>query len=630
MLASILSYLVGLGRYKKRVALAIVDLILLNLALWLAMSARWGHFYLAPTWHVFLLLAATPLLAIAAFFQVRLYRHVTRHFGSEGTQLMAICISVSALALGLGAFLVDADGIPRSVLFLYPLFGTLLLWGARRILQVMIQATGVTLPPSVAPHALRNVMIYGANQEGRAAVSGIRMSPDLAVVGFVDPDPNLWRQYVDSVRVYPPARLPDLIKSLEVRQVLLATRHASRRDRLEAADWLANCPVDVRVLPAVEDIASGRISVRELRQVQADDLLGRPPIPPDVALLERAIHGKSVLVTGAGGSIGSELVRQILKHTPRTLVMLDASEANLFTIGLEVDRLLRWHKSPGSPVTQAVTVLGSVTDERLVENALRTHGVQAIYHAAAFKHVPLLESNPMVGLRNNVIGTEVLADAAERCAVEQFVLISTDKAVRPSSLMGASKRVAELLLQARAAQPQARTVFAIVRFGNVVDSSGSAVQLFRRQIESGGPVTVTHPDMVRYFISIPEAAALVIQAGAMAKGGEIFALEMGEPVRIVDLAKLMIQLSGKQLRDDQNPDGEVEIMFTGMRPGEKLIEELHSTGQTAETEHPRIMRITEPHLSVAELAARIELLKAAMHRDDVRAARETLAGMVEE
>jgi FlaA1/EpsC-like NDP-sugar epimerase len=581
--------------------------------------------YVAPTWRIFFLLAIVPPLAVVSFAYAGLYRHVTRHFGNEGAQLLAVCTSVSALCLGLGAFLVGTEGIPRSVLLLYPLFGTLLLWGARRVLQFLIESSGISLPPAASPWKLRNVIIYGANPEGRALLNATRRSRDLVTVGFIDPDPHLWRQYVDSVRVYPPSALASIVQSLNVQQVLLATQQAPRAQRIEALRWLENCSVDVRTLPAVEDIVSGRILVSDLRLVQAEDLLGRMPIPPDPVLMHKALHGRSVLVTGAGGSIGSELVRQILKHEPRLLVMLDVAETNLFSVGLEVESLLQGSLCASGPAVKIVPVLGSVTNERLVRAALREHAVETVYHAAAFKHVPLLESHPVVAVRNNVIGTEVLANAAADCGVERFVLISTDKAVRPASVMGATKRVAEMLLQARPASES--TIYTIVRFGNVIDSSGSVAQLFRDQIKRGGPVTVTHVDMVRYFISIPEAAALVIQAGAMAHGSEIFALDMGDPVRIVDLARMMIQLSGRQMSDGELAHDGIEIVFTGLRPGEKLAEELHSSGKTTATAHPRIVRIDEPHLSPADFAMHMKELRAAMERDDASALRGALTTM---
>lgn len=619
-----------LSRYQKRSALVICDLVLLNFALWLAMSARWGYLYVAPTWTISLLLAAVPLVATAAFFRAGVYRHVTRHFGTEGAQLIAVCTSLSALGLGVGAFMLATEGVPRSVLFLYPLFGTLLVWGYRRAIRWLIAGpAGFAVTPPVATGLLQRVIIYGVGPSGRALLAAVHHTRTLEVVGFVDPDPTLWRQFVDGVRVYAPERLAHIIRSQDVQQVLLAPQNASRKDRLEVLRWLENCPIEVRALPSIEDIASGRISVTDLRRVEAIDLLGRQPIPPDPALMARAVDAKCVMVTGAGGSIGGELVRQVLRYGPRRLVMLDASEDSLYEIGAEVENIQRRSDRSPSERAEIISILGSVTNDRLVRTCLRAHEVQTIYHAAAFKHVPIVEHNAAVSLRNNTIATAILVQAAEGCGVERFLLVSTDKAVRPASIMGASKRLAEMILQARANSTTARTVFAIVRFGNVLDSRGSVVRLFRRQIETGGPVTVTHPEIVRYFISIPEAAGLVIQAGAMAKGGEVFALDMGEPIKIVDLAGLMIRLSGLQARDAEHPDGDIEIVFTGLRPGEKLTEDLHLAAHTRATAHPRIVRIDEPFLPEEALAAVMADLQAAIAQDDAEGLRRMLARSVE-
>lgn len=628
MVAALIAWLLRRSRYAKRTALVVADLILLNFALWLAMSVRWGYLYVTPSRPIFLLLAIVPVIAVAALAYAGVYRRVTRHFGGEGAQLVAVCNSFSAVGLGLGAFLAGAEGIPRSVLLLYPLFGTLLVWGYRHLLGRLVVTAGVELPRHAASEPL-NVLVYGASAEGRAIVEAIRRSPDLSAVGFVDPDPTLCRQYIDGLRVYAPQRLPHIIGSMNVKQVLLATHHASRRERFLALQALEGCPVDVRILPAVEDVAAGRVSVNDLRPVNPDDLLGRPPIPADPELMASAIAGKSVLVTGAGGSIGSELVRQVLRFAPARLVLFDIGENNLFAIDMEVRRLLQAAAAQSGQRPEVITVLGSVTNDQLVRRTLREHQIETIYHAAAFKHVPLVEHNVIAGYRNNVLGTEVLANAAESCGAQRFVLISTDKAVRPSSVMGASKRIAEMLLQARAGAASTRIAYAIVRFGNVIDSSGSVVPLFRSQIAAGGPVTVTHPDMVRYFISIPEAAALVVQAGAMASGGEVFALDMGEPIRILDLARLMIQLSGRQVRDAEHPEGEIEIVFGGLRPGEKLVEDLHLSGDVRPSRHPRIMHIDEQHLPPEEFGAHFETLRAAVHGEDAVALRSALPRLVE-
>jgi len=410
--------------------------------------------------------------------------------------------------------------------------------------------------------------------------------------------------------------------------VLLALTPGQREHRRSVLDLLKGQPVTVKVLPALEDIASGRVSVTDLRAIDVDDLLGRDPVPPHGDLLARTIANKSILVTGGGGSVGSELVRQILKQAPARLVLLDLSELALYQIEMEVRELIHTLYRD-RPAPEIAAILGSVEDEALVLETLRRYAIETIYHAAAYKHVPIVEANPITGLVNNVFGTEVLARCAEACRVERVVLISTDKAVRPTNVMGASKRLAELVLQARAAEPGCRTVFTMVRFGNVLDSSGSVVGLFRRQIKAGGPVTVTHPDVMRYFMSIPEAATLVIQAGGMATGGEVFVLEMGEPVKIDDLARLMIRLSGLEVRDEEHPTGDVAIDYTGLRPGEKLFEELLIGANTARTEHPRILRSGEPYLSAADLKRELDVLRASMKLRDVETIQAVLLRTVE-
>jgi FlaA1/EpsC-like NDP-sugar epimerase len=383
----------------------------------------------------------------------------------------------------------------------------------------------------------------------------------------------------------------------------------------------------------MEDLAEGRVTVSDLRPVEAEDLLGRDPVPPNAALLSRNIEGKCVLVTGAGGSIGSELVRQILRQGPRRLVLLDASEEHLYEIEAQVQALLQTRRTAGAPGAAAapeiVSVLGSILDAALVRQTIARHGVETIYHAAAYKHVPIVEHNAVAGLRNNIFGTALLAEAAESSGVERFVLVSTDKAVRPTSIMGASKRLAEMVLQARAANGAGGTVFTMVRFGNVLDSSGSVVRKFRGQIEAGGPVTVTHRDVIRYFMSIPEAAALVIQAGAMATGGDVFVLDMGEPVKIDDLARSMIRLMGLEVRDPEHVDGDVAIEYIGLRHGEKLHEELLLGENVTRTEHPRILKSEEPHLPPTELAEELDALRAGMEADDVQAIHAVLTRTVE-
>ena len=412
-----------------------------------------------------------------------------------------------------------------------------------------------------------------------------------------------------------------------MREVLIALPEGRQRERRRLLKELQTHPVEVKILPAVDDVTSGRIRVSDLRSLEVHDLLGREKVPPDVELIARKTHNKSILVTGAGGSVGSELVRQLLKEHPRRIVLFDLSEAALYEIEREVLEIVN---APDATVPQPeiVAVLGSVLDAVLLRETIARYGIEVIYHAAAYKHVPIVEQNPICGLWNNTFGVAVLADAAKAEGVELVVLISTDKAVRPTNVMGASKRLAEMILQAAAAGGGA-TNFTMVRFGNVLDSSGSVVQKFRRQIKAGGPVTVTHPEIIRYFMSIPEAAELVIQAGAMAKGGDVFVLDMGEPVRIDDLARLMIRLTGLDVKGPENPDGDIAITYTGLRPGEKLYEELLIGANTTATEHPRIMRSDEPYLPAEQLERELELLKAAMTMRDVETLQAVLMRTVE-
>lgn len=636
--------LVGLGRYQKRTILAISDFILLSLAMWLAMSLRLGELYVVPSWDLLALFSAAPVIGVATFFQLGLYRLVTRFIGSHGALLIAVAVALSALLWALLVLLsgVQASGahpsgvqglhvVPRSVVILYPILGAAFVWGSRQVAGWLLKGGGIEIPVHLRERT-KTVLIYGAATTGVQLLEALRQQPNYVPVGFVDNTPTLWGQYVGGLKVYRPERMAGLVKRHDVSEVLLALPKARRKERREALRQIEELKVAVRTLPAIEDLAAGRVTVSDLRPVEAEDLLGRDPVPPDARLLARNIEGKSVLVTGAGGSIGSELVRHILRHGPRRLTLLDAAEAHLYEIDLEVRETLEARRRQGgtaAPEPEVVAVLGSILDPALMRQLIEANSVQTIYHAAAYKHVPIVEHNAVAGLRNNTFGTAVLAEAAERGGVERFVLISTDKAVRPTSVMGASKRLAEMVLQARAAAGSGRTVFTMVRFGNVLDSSGSVVRRFRRQIETGGPVTVTHPDAIRYFMSIPEAAALVIQAGAMATGGEVFVLDMDEPVKIDDLARSMIRLMGLEVRDAKHPDGDIAIEYIGLRPGEKLHEELLLGENTTRTEHPRVLKSHEPFLSQAELTSALDALRGAMEKDNVEAIHAVLTRTVE-
>ena len=634
--------LVNLGRYPKRALLAISDLLGLGLALWLAMSLRLGELYVPPSWGLFLILCTAPVVGLATLIQFGLYRVVTRYMGGRGGLLILVAVVVSAL---LWAFVVLLSGVqagevafsgvqvvPRSVFILYPILGTAFVWGTRRAAGRLLQSGGIELPVRVREKA-KSVLIYGANAAGVQLLEALRRTSTYIPVGFVDPSPTLWGQRVADLKVYRPERMAGIIERHDVGEVLLAMPKAQRHERQAALKRLESLTVGVKTLPAMEDLAEGRVTVSDLRPVEAEDLLGRDPVPPNAALLSRNIEGKCVLVTGAGGSIGSELVRQILRQGPRCLVLLDASEEHLYEIEAEVQELLRTRRNAAAAGAASsadiVSVLGSILDATLVRQTIAKHGVETIYHAAAYKHVPIVEHNAVAGLRNNIFGTAILAEAAAGGGVERFVLVSTDKAVRPTSIMGASKRLAEMVLQARAANGAGGTVFTMVRFGNVLDSSGSVVRKFRGQIEAGGPVTVTHREVIRYFMSIPEAAALVIQAGAMATGGDVFVLDMGEPVKIDDLARSMIRLMGLEVRDPEHVDGDIAIEYIGLRHGEKLHEELLLGENIIRTEHPRILKSQEPHLPATELGEQLDALRAGMEADDVQAIHAVLTRTVE-
>jgi FlaA1/EpsC-like NDP-sugar epimerase len=619
--------LLELPRFHKRALLAAIDFAVLSVVLWAAISLRYGYFWVPPTWESAALAFAAPLITVAIFSYFGVYRLVTRYIGYRGTTQIFLLVGLSVLIWALLVFMSGQLGVPRSVIIGYGLTAALLIAAIRQAAGLVLKSAGIRVPVFRQASSQKPVLIYGAGQMGVELLRALGRVRDLKPIGFVDPAPTLWGQRIGGIKVYRPEKLERLIEREGVREVLLAMPESQRRERRQVLQELERFAVEVKILPAFEDVAAGRVGIADLRPVEVGDLLGRDPVQPRVELLERSVRGKSILVTGAGGSIGSELVRQILKLSPRRLVLLDASEVALYEIKFEADRIAA--TMPAGQLTPDIPiVLGSVLDSAVVADTIRRHGIETIYHAAAYKHVPIVEANPIVGLSNNVFGTVVLAECASSLGVERVVLISTDKAVRPTNVMGASKRLAELVLQAKAAEAGG-TIFTMVRFGNVLDSSGSVVKLFRKQIQAGGPVTVTHPDVERYFMSIPEAAELVIQAGSMARGGEVFVLHMGEAVKIDDLARLMIHLSGLEVRDGDNPQGDIEIVYSGLRPGEKLYEELLIGARTHNTEHPRILTSDEPMLSTAELARELEVLKAAMISRDVEAVKAVLMRTVE-
>ena len=466
----------------------------------------------------------------------------------------------------------------------------------------------------------KKVLIYGAGEAGVQIAAGLSSCRGTEVVGFVDDSSLLWNQSIQGKRIYSSENLSRLVVAMDVSEILLAMPSVSRSRRVEILSALESLPIPVRTLPDIASIVSGKVKVQDIREISIDDLLGRESVLPDETLMRRNIDNRVVMVTGAGGSIGAELCRQISRLNPRKIILFEQSEFNLY----KIDRELRKHE------VEFVPALGSVSDMEHITERCKTLEVDTIFHAAAYKHVPLVEANSAIGVRNNVFGTYATAMAAIRANVKSFVLISTDKAVRPANVMGATKRFSELILQAVHAQNRAgQTRFIIVRFGNVIDSSGSVIPLFRDQINMGGPVTVTHEEVTRYFMTIPEAAQLVIQAGAMGNGGEVFVLDMGESVRIYDLAVKMIKLSGLGLKDAGHPDGDIEIEFSGLRPGEKLHEELLIGDNVASTQHDRIMSANEKFLPWPEIRERLDQLEIQVKKGNTDQIRQTLATVVE-
>jgi FlaA1/EpsC-like NDP-sugar epimerase len=613
-------------RYKKRVLLVAFDFVMLNVVLWAVMSLRYGYSYWPTDRQGTVIVLAAPILTILSFAYAGLYRLVTRYLGSRGHTRIAAAVAISVLVWSLILLMTRQAGVPRTVVLTYGVAAAAAIMFSRHLIGWVLRSSGIKFQRLDSPEQRHGVIIYGAGQAGLELAKALSRLPGRDVVGFCDTSPSLWGQYVSGIKVYRPDRLDRIIERFDVKEVLLAIPSSDRNTKRLVLKELEKHPVAVNVMPSLEDIAAGRVAVTDLRPLDVADLLGRDSVPPVANLLSRNTQKKNVLVTGAGGSVGSELVRQVLLQGPARLVLLDVSEPALYQIELEARESLS--AFPRSEQPEIVAVLGSILDRQVVTDTITRYRIETIYHAAAYKHVPMVEHNPGVGLTNNVFGTDIVAEAAVAAGVERVVLISTDKAVRPTNVMGASKRLAELVLQARATYSPS-TVFTMVRFGNVLDSSGSVVGRFRQQIKAGGPVTVTHPEVIRYFMSIPEAAELVIQAGAMAKGGEVFVLDMGEPVKILDLARLMVRLSGLDVRDEANPQGDIEITYTGLRPGEKLYEELLIGGATTGTEHSRILRSDEPSLTPVELKRELDLLQAAIAIRDVDTIQAVLMRTVE-
>lgn len=608
------SWVLGWSRARKRTLMLAFDGLALPLMLYLAHAIRVGEvaWTLANPW----LLLAAPVLTLPVLYFSGFYRTVVRYPGSDVVWGLAIGMTLASGLLAGFAYMLPAPGTPRSVFIIYWLLGIVYLGGSRFLVRrYLFWALG-------GLRGQQPVAIFGAGSSGIQLAQALIASAEYRPVLFVDDKSSLQGTTLAGIPVTDRKGLADQVPRLGIERVLLAMPSAPRSVRRNIVGFLENLDVGVMSVPGFPEIVSGEARVEELREVAIEDLLGRDPVPPDDHLLRRCQEDSNVLVTGAGGSIGGELCRQIVELGPRRLVMVDHTEYALYEIERELDANAAQNR------VELVPLLGTVVDEDFMETVCREYGIQTLYHAAAYKHVPMVESSPAAGVRNNVLGTLNTARAAQSTGARHFILVSTDKAVRPANVMGATKRLAEMVLQ-DLQRRGSNTCFSMVRFGNVLDSSGSVVPVFRRQILEGGPITVTHPDVMRYFMTIPEAAQLVLQAGGMARGGDVFLLDMGEPVRVYDLACTMARLMGLSVRNDVMPEGDIDVVFTGLRPGEKLYEELLVGDNSEGTDHSMIMRAQEGCLSAEEIDKALDSLLQAQrgdHADTIKALLEQVVG----
>lgn len=624
MINQIAEPLLKFSRPAKRLLAMAVDIFLCIFTVWLALCLR------LESWVVmqggqWLAVALSLTLALPIFVKMGLYRAIFRYAGVSALTTVTKAVFFYGVAYAALLAALALPGVPRTLGLLQPLLLLLAVGASRALGRYCLSGEYLN---HLQHRAVNKVLIYGAGSAGRQLAGAMANDRLMRAVGFFDDDERLHGQVLNGLRIYDPAELAQWVARLEVSDVLLAMPSTTRQRRNEILEQMRNVGVVVRTLPGLMDLAQGRVQVSDLLELDIDDLLGRDSVPPNALLLGKNIHNKVVLVTGAGGSIGSELCRQILHAGPAKLLLVDSCEFALYTVHHELIKLLADEDQAG---VRLLPLMASVRDEDRMREILQTWRPNTVYHAAAYKHVPMVEHNPAEGVKNNALGTWTVARLALEAGVRDFVLISTDKAVRPTNIMGASKRLAEMILQALAAAAAAQganTRFAMVRFGNVLGSSGSVVPLFRKQIKANGPITLTHADITRYFMTIPEAAQLVIQAGAMASGGDVFVLDMGEPVRIIDLARRMVELSGLSVRDEANPAGDIAIEVTGLRPGEKLYEELLIGDNPLPTKHPRIMKAHEEFLPLADLTDRLQVLTQALNANDVPLVRTLLKHLV--
>lgn len=624
-ISTIKQLLLNLPRRFKRRLVIFFDLFICIFSVWVAFGLRldqWGYLH-GKQW-ILLIAAIGFSLPISLFFGLN--REVFRYIGSAAPLAIMRAFIVYLITIFCIFTLYGVEDVPRALGILQPILLFLGIATSRYFVYFWLHATNNNKKTAYRGQSI--ALIYGAGSAGRELASGILINNEMFVKGFIDDDHNLHGSTVNGITIYPSKNLEELIQRLNITDILLAIPSITENLRTKIINSLNGLGVRVRTLPRLIDLASGRIRISDLHDLDMNDLLGRAVVPPDKDLLEKNIYNQTVIVTGAGGSIGSELCRQIIKFSPKSLILVDNSEHSLYLIyeelkkiiiRLDDDRLTERNDHTASsqnflPI-KLLPCLASVRDENLLKNIWRAHLPSIVFHAAAYKHVPMVEQNQMEGIYNNVFGTICCAKVSLECGVSHFVLVSTDKAVRPTNVMGASKRIAELVLQAMAdtvATNDLKTKFSMVRFGNVLGSSGSVAPLFSSQIAAGGPITLTHPDVTRYFMTIPEAAQLVIQSSAMAEGGDVFLLDMGDPVRIYDLAVRMIYLSGSLVKDESHPHGDIEIKITGLRPGEKLHEELLIGNDPKPTAHPKIMKANEDFIKWNELNLELEKLDLAL------------------
>ncbi|WP_027906855.1 polysaccharide biosynthesis protein [Pseudomonas taiwanensis] len=633
------SRMLSLPRRYKRAIQVITDVVLVWFAMWMAFVVRLGIEEMSPVLSHLWLFAAAPVVAIPIFIRFGMYRAVMRYFGNDALIVIFKAVSLSALILSLIVYWYSNHKIvvPRSIIFNYWWLSLILLGGLRLVMRQYFLgdwfATTQHVPFTNRDNGLPKVAIYGAGAAGNQLAVALRMGRAMQPVAFIDDDEGLEGRVISGLQVYRGSDIQRLIDMTEVEEILLAIPSASRARRREVLSYLENFPLHVRSVPGFMDLASGRVKVDDIQEVDIADLLGRDAVPAQDDLLARCITGQVVMVTGAGGSIGSELCRQILTLQPTTLLLFEHSEFNLYSILGELEQRVVREALP----VRVLPFLGSVRNQKQLYELMCMWRVNTVYHAAAYKHVPMVEHNIAEGILNNVIGTLCTAQASLQASVENFVLISTDKAVRPTNVMGSTKRLSELVLQAlsREVAPVLygdaanvasvnKTRFTMVRFGNVLGSSGSVIPLFHKQIKAGGPLTVTHPKITRYFMTIPEAAQLVIQAGSMGQGGDVFVLDMGEPVMIAKLAEKMVHLSGLSIKSEKNPHGDIAIEYTGLRPGEKLYEELLIGDNVVATLHPMIMSADEDFLTWDLLKVKLGSLLNALECEDFSRVRQIL------